>query len=233
MSGLHIDPPLNSDYKSKTSRNPEIIYENQWFCVVDKPSGMLSVPGKSTAVSVQQWLVDKYGSDRKIMMAHRLDQDTSGLLIATFGKLPYKIMQSLFATRCVKKTYIADLDGNYESAGIPRRGCIELPLSPDWLDRPRQRVDINGGKPALTDYEFTGITRGRSRVIFKPHTGRTHQLRVHAASEMGLGMPIVGDRIYGRHAENHRERLHLHAHKIEFIFPIDGQHYIFESPASF
>lgn len=233
LQGLDIEPPLNSDYRSVVVSEPEIIYENQWFCVVNKPSGMLSVPGKGTAISVQQWLDGKYGADRDVRMAHRLDQDTSGLLVATFGQLPFKKMQSLFAMRRVKKTYVAELDGDYRARNIPRCGRIELPLSPDWLDRPRQRVDPDGGKVAVTDYEFTGIVGCHSRIMFKPVTGRTHQLRVHAASEMGLGLPIAGDRLYGKNTANVSGRLLLHAWKIEFVFPMDGRHYCFEAPVPF
>ena len=233
LQGLSINPPLDADHFSGTTHEPEIIYENEWFCVVCKPSGMLSVPGKGAAVSLQQWLSDKYGESMSARMAHRLDQDTSGLMIATFGQQSYKAMQTLFATRQVQKTYVADLAGNYKERGLPHRGQIDLPLSPDWFDRPRQRIDIEAGKPALTDYEFMGNTMEISRVIFRPHTGRTHQLRVHAASEIGLGIPIVGDRLYGRHAASPVERLHLHAHRMEFTFPLDGKHYIFESPVPF
>ncbi len=233
LQGLPVEPPLDSDSITDVGRDPEVIYENQWFCIVDKPTGMLSVPGKGAAPSVQRWLETKYGPDRLVKMAHRLDQDTSGLLIATFGPLPYKVVQSLFATRGVGKTYVADLEGDYDSYGIPGKGRIDLPLSPDWLDRPRQRVDSIRGKEAVTDYEFLSVAEGRSRIMFCPHTGRTHQLRVHAASETGLGMPIVGDRLYGRNAGHLQERLHLHAHKLEFTFPIDGKHYSFESPVPF
>lgn len=233
LQGLPVNLPLNGDSQLNAVPNPEIIYENQWFCVVNKPSGMLSVPGKGLAVSVQQWLTDKYGTDRFIKMAHRLDQDTSGLIIATFGQQPFKVMQSLFATRQVEKTYVAELDGDYKARGIPREGRIELPLSPDWLDRPRQRVDFKGGKNAVTDYEFVAVAGDRSRIAFKPQTGRTHQLRVHAASEMGLGMPIAGDRLYGKQCGRDSKRLLLHAQKIEFTFPMDGNHYVFESPAPF
>ncbi|RXE68909.1 RluA family pseudouridine synthase [Muribaculaceae bacterium Isolate-001 (NCI)] len=233
LQGLDVYPPLESGCGQPVVQNPEIIYENRWFCVVDKPSGMLSVPGKGNAVSVQQWLEEKYGSGRSVRMAHRLDQDTSGLLIATFGNDTLKVMQSLFATRKVKKTYVAELVGDYRSLGISRCGHIELPLSPDWLDRPRQRVDLECGKEAVTYYEFTGAEGGRSRVEFRPVTGRTHQLRIHAASEMGLGMPIAGDRLYGRNIGNGQRRLHLHAEKLEFTFPTDGNHYCFESPAPF
>lgn len=219
---------------------PKIIFENEWFCVVDKPGGMLSVPGKSAEMSVQQWLDIKYGSKRNVKMAHRLDQDTSGLIIATFGDLPYKTMQALFARREVKKTYVADLEGDYTSLGIPKSGRIELPLAPDWLDRPRQKVDFEKGKEAVTEYEFVGVAEGRSRILFHPLTGRTHQLRVHAASPHGLGMPIVGDRLYGSGHSHCPDPLcdgtasfpgvlHLHARQIEFTFPLDPRPYSFTS----
>lgn len=233
LQGLCVDPPLNIDRDSFATQSPEIMYENQWFCVVNKPGGMLSVPGKGVAVSLQEWLSEKYGSDSRVRMAHRLDRDTSGLIIATFGQESFKVMQSLFATRRVRKTYKAELEGDYEALGIPGRGCIELPLSADFLDRPRQHVDFEGGKVAVTEYEFTGVSEGRSSVVFRPLTGRTHQLRVHAASEQGLGMPIAGDKLYGKNAGAGSDRLHLHACKLEFIFPIDGQHYCFEAPVSF
>lgn len=232
LQGLDIEPPLGDDRVADITVLPEIVFENEWFCIVDKPSGMVSVSGKGAAISVEEWLRKKYGPDRDVKMAHRLDQDTSGLLVATFGAESYKIMQTLFATRKVKKTYVAELDGDYESRGIKPKGRIELPLSPDWLDRPRQKVDMKSGKEAVTDYEFTGVSEGRSRVKFYPLTGRTHQLRVHAASQSGLGMPISNDRLYG-HAGNSYNRLRLHAHRLEFIFPADGNHYSFESPLPF
>lgn len=232
LRGVEIDPPLDADCGLMECFKPEVIYENRWFCVVDKPAGMLSVPGKGAAISLQEWLEQRYGAAAQVRMAHRLDRDTSGLMVATFGADAYKEMQSLFATRRVSKTYVATLEGDFESLGIPRKGNVSLPLSPDWLDRPRQRVDPGNGKEALTDYEFTGVSGGRSRVLFHPRTGRTHQLRVHAASEAGLGMPIVGDPLYGRRGIV-KERLHLHAAKLEFTFPLDGESYCFESPAPF
>lgn len=234
LHGLRVEPPLDDDCRPDVAAHaPRIIYENQWFCVVDKPSGMLSVPGKGAAVSVQQWLSEKYGSDRFVRMVHRLDQDTSGLLLAAFDQSSYKILQSLFAMRKVKKTYIAELTGDYELQGIARQGRVDLPLSPDWFDRPRQRIDFDGGKSAVTDYEFVGVSEGMSRILFYPLTGRTHQLRVHAASEAGLGMPIAGDRLYGKKQGESSGRLHLHAQKLEFTFPIDGHRYCFESPVQF
>lgn len=233
LQGLQIEPPLESEFGNGTPQEPEILFENRWFCIVSKPSGMLSVPGKSKALSVQKWLEEKYGEEKDVKMAHRLDQDTSGLLIATFGPVPFKIMQRLFATRKVRKTYIAITEGDYRLRNIPSEGRIELPLSPDLNDRPRQRVDSEGGKPAVTDYEFNGVSEGRSRVTLHPQTGRTHQLRVHLSSESGLGLPIAGDRLYGCDGGRGAERLLLHAQRLEFTFPIDGKEYIIESPVPF
>lgn len=218
-----------------TASQPEVVYENRWFCVVSKPSGMLSVPGKGRSLSVQQWLADRYGAEKMVKVAHRLDQDTSGLLIATFGSEAYRRMQALFATRRVKKEYEALLEGDYRSLGVPQQGHISLPLSPDWLDRPRQRVDHTAGKQAETDYEFIGVEEGCSRVTMRPLTGRTHQLRVHAASTEGLGMPMAGDRLYGLKTVGTApvRRLCLHARSISFTFPADGCDYSFELPVPF
>lgn len=235
LQGLDIEPTLDSDCDADIDLKPEVIFENQWFCVVDKPSGMLSVPGKGAAISVQQWLEARYGPERDVKVVHRLDQDTSGLLIAAFGPVAYKALQFMFATRRMKKTYIADLEGDYQSRGIPQKGRIELPLSPDWLDRPRQRVDLDNGKGTVTEYEFLSVSDGHSRVIFHPLTGRTHQLRVHAASDAALGMPIVGDRLYGHGNDcpHTRERLHLHAMTLEFTSPFDRRLCRFDSPLPF
>ena len=234
LQGLEVNPPMDDMERQQTFLQPEIVYEGKWFCVVNKPSGMLSVPGKGNQRSVEEWLTETYGNDREVRMAHRLDQDTSGLIIATFGREAYKEMQRLFATRKVSKTYIADLSGDYIARSIAEKGRVTLPLSADWLDRPRQRVDFEEGKEAITEYEFTGVCEGRSRVIFRPLTGRTHQLRMHAASEHGLGMPIVGDRLYGSLSSiRSRTRLHLHAGKIEFTFPLDNRHYIFVTALPF
>lgn len=232
LQGLNVEPPLGRDASAGRVYEPEIIFENQWFCVVDKPSGMLSVPGKGMAVSLQQWLADRY-PERSVKMVHRLDRDTSGLIIAAFDPESYRILQSLFATRRVRKMYEALLDGDYLTHGIPKRGHIDLPLSPDWLDRPRQRVDHDEGKPAVTDYEFVGHSGGRSRIAFYPLTGRTHQLRLHAASCHGIGMPIAGDPLYGRNGGAGAPRLMLHARKVEFTYPVDGRRYSFESPVPF
>lgn len=229
LRGIDITPPLDYEKYYGQTFSPKILYENRWFCVTEKPSGMLSVPGKGESESLQQWLERRYGLEREVKLVHRLDQDTSGLVIASFGKTAYKVLQSLFANRRVHKTYIADLEGDWQALGKAASGRIELPLSPDWLDRPRQRVDLKEGKTAMTDYKFIGTTEGISRVEFHPLTGRTHQLRVHAAAESGLGMPIAGDRLYGKDLGHAHKRLHLHAYKIEFHFPVDGKDYSFST----
>lgn len=229
LQGLDVTPPLSEDISVKKVFEPEIIYENQWFCVVEKPSGMLSVPGRNQDGSLEIWLQDHYGAEKEVRLAHRLDQDTSGLVIAAFGKHPLKVLRMMFASRRIKKTYEAELEGNFESLRLPRRGIINLPLAPDYLDRPRQIIDTDRGKEAVTAYEFIEINAGRSRILFYPQTGRTHQLRVHAASENGLGMPIVGDRLYGHDKSDPGGRLKLHAKKLEFTFPIDNRDYYFES----
>lgn len=233
LEGLEIDPPLGHHTAILKLPSPEIIYENSRFCVVNKPSGMLSVPGKGCAPSVQEWLAERYGSEHEVKMAHRLDQATSGLIIATFDHDSYRVMQRLFATRMINKTYVADLEGDYTVRGVPVSGRISLPLSPDWLDRPRQRVDLETGREAITDYEFIEASEGRSRILFHPLTGRTHQLRIHAAAIGGLNMPIIGDTLYGAPGSKSEPRLHLHARKIEFTFPLDGHHYEFEAPLPF
>ena len=194
---------------------------------------MLSVPGKVESLSVEEWLGNRYAGSRQVKMAHRLDRDTSGLLIATFTPEAYKTIQSLFARRMVKKRYVALLEGDYKAKGIPQSGQIKLPLIPDIYDRPRQRIDHEHGKEAVTDFEFTGVEDSRSRVLLYPHTGRTHQLRVHTAAIEGLALPIAGDKLYGSGGGKNSERLLLHAQSIEFSFPPDGKHYSFEIPAPF
>lgn len=233
LQGLDVEPPLHDHFVCHSHAAPEILFENEWFCVVSKPSGMLSVPGKGKAESVRDWLSSHYADGRSIRMAHRLDQHTSGLLIAAFGDGACRELQRLFATRRVRKTYVALLEGDWRETGLERKGRISLPLTPDWLDRPRQRVDFSDGKEALTDYEFVGVEDGLSRVLFHPLTGRTHQLRVHAASASGLGMPIVGDPLYGIRRTDSPFRLMLHALSVEFTFPLDGRRYSFTLPAPF
>lgn len=205
---------------------PDIVYENHDFCIVRKPAGLLSVPGKDSSPSMQSLLQTHYGAERDVRMAHRLDQATSGLMIATFGDEAYKQIQALFAQQKIEKTYIALLESDPCEQGLPSEGDITLPLMPDIDDRPRQKVSPMGS-PATTHYHIVGHNGQHTRVEFHPHTGRTHQLRVHAASPLGLNSPIVGDKIYGNNDKN-APRLMLHAAKIRFCYP-DQQHpYQFE-----
>lgn len=233
LQGLEVTPPLGEEHSVTVRKEPEVVFENEWFCVVEKPSGMLSVPGRREKESVQKWLEERYGAEKEVKVAHRLDQDTSGMIVATFGDEAYRQMQRLFATRQIKKRYVAVLEGDYKEMGLPEKGIISLPLSPDWFDRPRQRVDFENGKETITEYEFLDVCEGRSKVAFYPLTGRTHQLRVHAASPHGLQMPIVGDRLYGTSGSNPTERLHLHANQISFTFPLDNTSYSFESDSKY
>lgn len=233
LRGLDIEAGQCRKTAQTYKFKPKILFENRWFCVIDKPSGMLSVRGKSDELSVEEWLRDQYGSSWEVKMAHRLDQDTSGLIVAAFGPEVYRALQSVFAGHKADKRYIAILDGDYMAKGVPQKGRISLPLSADILDRPRQRIDMEGGKQATTDYEFTGVQDNHSRVIFKPLTGRTHQLRVHSAADAGLGMPIVGDRLYGHTRGHDTPRLMLHATRLSFTFPLDGKEYSFTSPSPF
>ena len=197
--------------------------------MVNKPSGVLSVPGIVGGMSVQQWLRDEYLHSNNLFVAHRLDMATSGLLVAAKSMDVYRVLQQQFAGRGVKKRYVALLEG------VPEKleGIIELPLSADYMNRPRQKVDYENGKPAVTHYKVlrTGQYKAKecALVSFVPVTGRTHQLRVHAASNNGLGCPIVGDALYGAMDD----RLMLHAASLEFVHPVTGVAVRFESEICF
>ena len=206
----------------------EIVYEDEWIVAVNKPHGVLSVPGIVGGTSVQQWLRDTMRSN-DIYVAHRLDMATSGLLVAAKSMDVYKELQRQFAGREVEKQYTAILDG------VPGKseGVIELPLAADYDNRPRQKVDYVGGKPAVTRYKVIGTVERDGRmcglVRFEPITGRTHQLRVHAAHKDGLDCPIVGDALYGTVGE----MLMLHASHIIFVHPVSKENVELESRPSF
>ena len=197
----------------------EVVYEDEWLVAVNKPSGVLSVPGIVGGTSVQQWLREEYLRCNELFVVHRLDMATSGVLVAAKSMEVYKAMQALFASRDVKKEYIALLDGVPAVAS----GTINLPLAADYEDRPRQKVDLAGGKEAVTHYSVLRVVEYDGRqcalVCFEPVTGRTHQLRVHAAYKEGLNLPIVGDTLYGRWAS----RLMLHAATLHFVHPVSGK----------
>lgn len=222
LQGLQVEENPLLKKMQAPSQKLEIVYEDAWLSVINKPAGMLSVPGKEDAVSVYSLAREEYPEANGPLMVHRLDMDTSGLLIIAKTKLVHQHLQAQFKNRQVKKRYIALLDGI-----VPQdQGTIELPLCLNPLDRPRQMVHTEHGKPAITDFQVLERLNGdengnenRTRIAFYPRTGRTHQLRVHAAHPLGLHCPIIGDALYGTKAE----RLYLHAESIKFTHPITGK----------
>ncbi|RHO65686.1 RNA pseudouridine synthase [Parabacteroides sp. AF48-14] len=224
LQGLQVeDNPLQNDSHRDTEL--EILYEDEWLLVVNKPAGMLSVPGKLDVDSVYQRVRRIYPEATGPMIVHRLDMATSGLLLIAKTKEVHQNLQAQFKNRTVRKRYVALLDGLVKR----REGLIALPLRPDPEDRPRQVVDEVSGKPAVTLFETLTCEAHRSRVLFFPQTGRTHQLRVHAAHPLGLDAPIVGDELYGKRAE----RLYLHAEYLAFRHPVSGRMIEVEKLAEF
>ena len=284
LQGLEIDenPLLNPVHEEEEL---EIVFEDEWLLVVNKPAGMLSVPGKAEdRDSVYHRLKKKYPEATGPMIVHRLDMATSGLLLVAKTKEVHQDLQAQFANRSIKKRYVAVLDGaiikteketkpiaekailiakdtvsTKKTAKAERTGStgrIELPLCLNPLDRPRQMVSSEHGKEAITEYQIISeserITsesentfnesnridesersinesRKYTRIVFYPLTGRTHQLRVHAAHPEGLGCPILGDELYGKKAD----RLYLHAEYIEFRHPIYGNILCIQKEADF
>ncbi len=204
----------------------EIVYEDRRLAVVCKPAGMPSVDGLHGRDSVQSLMAARTGRGECPMLVHRLDMDTSGLLVVAKDIAAYKALQRQFLDRTIEKRYVALLDG---APDVPCSGTISLPLRPDPLDRPYQKVDFERGKPAVSEYKTIGVEGGKMRVVLVPHTGRTHQLRVHCAHACGLGTPILGDRLYGTPGT----RLFLHAEAIAFTHPETGRRMAFERKADF
>lgn len=284
LQGLEVDenPLLNPVHEEEEL---EIVFEDEWLLVVNKPAGMLSVPGKAEdRDSVYHRLKKKYPEATGPMIVHRLDMATSGLLLVAKTKEVHQDLQAQFANRSIKKRYVAVLDGaiiktEKETKPIAEKaillaketvstkktakaertgntGRIELPLCLNPLDRPRQMVSSEHGKEAITEYQIISeseritsesentfnesnridesernINESRkcTRIVFYPLTGRTHQLRVHAAHPEGLGCPILGDELYGKKAD----RLYLHAEYIEFRHPIYGDILCIQKEADF
>ena len=275
LRGLDVEP--NPLAQPKTNDVPRIVYEDDTIIVVDKPAGMLSVPGKAVADGdvalngnaahadanvtldveeyVRQYLtkssqlptLNSQLSTKNSQLpkaVHRLDMDTSGLLVLALNDEAYIELQRQFASREVKKRYEAVLDGKPSVlCGAPgskwlsvshdgREGRISLPLIADIMDRPRQRVDFDNGKTALTDYRIERLLpNGGTLVSLYPLTGRTHQLRVHCAHNEGLACPILGDPLYGHGC--HTSRMYLHAAMVEFRHPVTGERLRFESASGF
>ena len=192
-----------------------VVFDDQWLIVVEKPAGMLTVPGKDEAVSLLEIVREMLPEGEEALEVHRLDQATSGLVVIAKTHKVQKLLRQQFEERKVSKTYVALLDGT----PTKKEGIIELPLHPDIDDRPRQVVDMKNGKEAVTKYRVLEYRGDKTLVEFTPLTGRTHQLRVHASHPQGLNCPIVGDMLYG----TADKRLYLHAKTINFTHPITGE----------
>ena len=225
------------------------LYEDESIIVVEKPSGMPSVPGLDGRISLQEILTSGMAgrndsSPGTIHAVHRLDMDTSGVMVFAKSAEAAVNLRRQFEDHTVRKTYMAKVSPDTDIPSKTGKGAIDLPLSPDYDERPRQKVDFTQGKPAHTEYEIIRTNEdGTSDILLYPYTGRTHQLRVHCAHHLGLGRPIVGDLLYGGHSvyecnsgncmETHTkglpERLCLHALSITFLHPETGQELTFTS----
>ncbi len=229
LQGLKVDKnPLSANAHKKEEL--EIVFEDEWLVVVNKPSGMLSVPGKEEETdSVYHRVKARYPEATGPMIVHRLDMATSGLLLVAKTKEVHQHLQEQFMNRSIKKRYVALLDRS-EQNGLPEEtGTINLPLCLNPLDRPRQMVSEEYGKPAVTEYRILNYSDKYIRIAFYPLTGRTHQLRVHAAHHQGLNCPILGDELYGKKAD----RLYLHAEYLEFRHPVYGDIICIQKEAEF
>lgn len=220
LQGLDVDP--NPEEAGFSHLQIETVYEDEALAVINKPSGLLSVPGRTEDYSVATIAMERWPGSLPV---HRLDMGTSGLMVIAKTKEAYVSLQEQFVKRTVKKRYIALVEGIVKEP----KGRITLPLIFDPMNRPRQMVDYQRGKSAVTEYEVLDARDGRTLLALYPHTGRTHQLRMHCAHPDGLGSPIVGDELYGHKAE----RLCLHCDQIEFAHPVTGERMHFNLPNPF
>ena len=222
MKGLSIGRTEIQSIEN-SCHTPIIIYEDDSLIVVEKPSGMPSVPGLDGRQSLHEWIGEN------LEAVHRLDMDTSGVMIFARNAVAAVNLRRQFEEHTVRKTYMARISG---SAILAESGAISLPLSPDYDERPRQKVDRKDGKEAYTEYKITQRNAdGSIDLLLYPFTGRTHQLRVHCAHTSGLGCPIIGDRLYGSATINSSSatRLHLHAFSITFRHPVTHEELTFSS----
>ena len=205
----------------------DFVYQDDFLLVVNKPAELLAVPGRgpdksdSLTTRVQREYPDA-------LSVHRLDMSTSGLLILARGQEMHRRLSRSFRDHGVRKCYIAMIAGQIAAA----EGAVDLPLGPDWPNRPRQKVDIAAGKSSLTRFRMLSYdaASGASRVALEPVTGRTHQLRVHMAA---IGHPILGDRLYGEQTGPAAPRLMLHARMLSFIHPFSAETLTLTSEAPF
>ncbi|NRB68383.1 MAG: RNA pseudouridine synthase [Vibrio sp.] len=224
LEGMDVDDnPLEENWAK--DKELEILFEDEAMVVVNKPSGLLSVPGKTIKDSAYTRLQQRYPDVEGPFVIHRLDMATSGLLVFALTKRANKSLQKQFISRSVQKRYIALLEGAVSQTS----GQITLPMRGDPDDRPRQLICFEHGKPAETYWELIDTRDNRSKLYLYPKTGRTHQLRVHCAHHLGLNLPMVGDGLYGQRAD----RLHLHAQRLKIEHPYTKQPMTFEADSEF
>ena len=224
LKGLNVDDnPLEENWAE--DKELEIVYQDEAIVVVNKPSGLLSVPGKVINDSAYTRLQERYPDVEGPFVIHRLDMATSGLLVFALTKRANKSLQKQFMARTVEKRYVALLEGTLEQS----EGEIQLPMRGDPVDRPRQLVCFEHGKPAQTLWQTIEQQQDRTKLYLYPKTGRTHQLRVHCAHHLGLATPMVGDTLYGEKAD----RLHLHAERLELFHPYSKARMTFQVEAEF
>ena len=218
LQGLDVDP--DPEKAGLPHLHVQIVYEDEALAVLNKPAGMLSVPGRRERYSVVVWAQRKWEG---AILVHRLDMMTSGLILVAKTEEAYHHLQQQFEAHTVKKKYLALVEGVPEK----EHGVIDLPLSSDPINRPRQVVDLEHGKRAITEYRVLQTSDGSSLLALWPHTGRTHQLRMHCAHPEGLNCPIVGDVLYGHSSDI---GLCLQANAITFTHPVTGKKMHFELP---
>ncbi len=239
LKGIEVQPRQIAGHDFNDAAAPEVVYEDDELLVVNKPSGLLSVPGKEMTDSVQTRLQHRYPAATGLLLVHRLDMSTSGLLLVAKNRAAHKALQRQFLQRTIEKRYVAvlskrlpEFSGNETAMGgseAVEQGVIELPLLVDIDDRPRQLVCFAHGKPCVTRWQVIARSETTTRVYFYPLTGRTHQLRLHAAHPQGLNAPILGDELYGKPLE----RLLLHAEKLSFDHPVTGKRVELIAPVPF
>jgi len=226
LRGLSVE--AEPDFKQVVAADePKLIYEDDCLLVINKPAGLMSTPGKHVKDSVYSRLRQRYPNHPELKLVHRLDMATSGLLLIAKNLRSNKFLQQQFIQRNVEKRYEAILCKRLSPD--QQSGDIDLPLRVDFDDRPRQLVCYESGKHARTHWQLISLQGHTSRVYFYPHTGRTHQLRVHASHRDGLNAAIIGDALYGHDGE----RLMLHAQRLCFTHPISRERMEFEAPTPF
>ncbi len=224
LEGIETDPnPMLQNHGEQ--KTIEVLFEDKHLLVIHKPVELLSVPGKNVKDSVQYRLKKRYPEATGSLIVHRLDMSTSGLMLIAKDEAIHRHLQRQFIKKYIKKRYVALLDGDIED----EEGTIDLPLRVDLDDRPRQLVCYDYGKAARTHWKVVAREKGKTLIHFFPITGRTHQLRVHAAHHKGLNAPIMGDDLYGTKAD----RLYLHAEWIFFTHPVSKEKMEFEWKAEF